>query len=157
MNLFYYIILIAMTILWEAPHQPRMGQELVAHTIVNRAELSGMDIEAVVMQRGQYAGWTRSRRMRWLGCAIADELPGCMDPVGALDMIRSEDGWREATDGDWWAVWLIAFRVVLGKPEPDGFEGVTSFDNPRFWDGGDPPWAEGKEYLGTIGDHRFYK
>lgn len=157
MSLFYYITLIAMTILWEAPHQPRMGQELVAHTIMNRAELSGMNIEAVVMARGQFVGWTDERRMRWLTCAVLDRLPWCMDPVGELALIRTETGWREATAGDWWAVWLIAFRVVVGKPEPEGFEGVTNFDNPIFWGGGEPPWAEGKEYLGTVGDHAFYR
>jgi len=126
MNLFYYVILIAMTILWEAPHQPRMGQELVAHTIINRAELSGMNIEAVVMAPRQYAGWTAERRMRWLHCALMDDLPWCMDPMGHLGLIRTDQGWREATARDWSVVdcellqfkeansniiWIITIRI----------------------------------------------
>ena len=96
MRLFYYATLIAFTILWEAPHQPREGQQLVAHTIVNRAEISGMNIEAVVMQRGQYVGWTPQRRMGWLRCAIEGELPWGLDPVGHLELIRTDDGWLPA-------------------------------------------------------------
>jgi hypothetical protein len=156
MNLFYYATLIALTILWEAPHQPAMGQELVAHTIVNRAELSGMDVEAVIMQRGQYAGWTPQRRMDFLRGAIEGELPWCMDPVGHLDRIPQE-GWREATAGDWWRIWAMSLAVLLGKPEPEGFEGVTHFDNLAFWGGEDPPWAGEKECLGKVGDHVFYR
>lgn len=168
MRFFYYATLIAMTILWEAPHQPEMGQELVAHTIVNRSEQWGMNLEAVVMQRGQYAGWTEERRELWLQCPIEHELLlwlpwWCMDPVGHLDMIHvqiqftNEHGWRKATASDWWRVWWIAATVMMGKPEPEGYEGVTYFDNPRFWDGGEPPWAEGKECLGRVGDHVFYR
>ena len=157
MSFFYYAMLIAFTILWEAPHQPKEGQELVAHTIVNRAEISGMNIEAVVMQRGQYAGWTPQRRMGWLRCAIEGELPWYLDPVGHLDLIRTEDGWRKATAADWWEIWWMSFSVLMGKPEPEGYEGVTNFDSPRFWEGGEPPWAKDKETLGRVGDHVFYR
>jgi len=157
MNLFYYATIIAMTILWEAPHQPPMGQELVAHTIINRAEISGMNIEAVIMQRGQYAGWTPERRGAWLRCAVQGDLPWGLDPVGHLHMIWTGEGWREATEADWWQIWWLSLSVLLGKEEPVGFEGVTHFDNPRFWEGGDPPWAGGKETLGRVGDHVFYR
>jgi len=159
MRLFYYATIIAMTILWEAPHQPEAGQELVAHTIVNRAEISGMNIEAVIMQRGQYEGWTEARRMLWLRSAIEGQLPWGLDPVGHLDLIRAEDGWREATEDDWWQIWWLSMAVLLGKPEPAGYEGATHFDNPDFWpqSDGEPPWAGEKDYLGCIADHCFWR
>ena len=80
-----------------------------------------------------------------------------MDPVGHLELIRTEDGWRKATAADWWEIWWMSFSVLMGKPEPEGYEGVTNFDNPIFWDGGEPPWAAEKEMLGRIGDHVFYR
>lgn len=156
MHPIHYISLIALTIILEARGQPAMGKELVAHAVVNRMEISGWSTEEVIFQPHQYLPWERDvlapgyeLRRRWLICQAMELFPRdpwCMEP---LMTIGSEKYWDE--------VYGIAKAVYLGKPEPPGFEGVTIFDNPIFWPDGEPPWASGKEFLGRVGDHAFYR
>lgn len=155
------IALLVLTIMFEARNQPDPGKELVAHTVMNRVELGGLSVEEVLFQLHQYVAWSPSVllwdsgglvrsiavRRQWLSCAMLDAFPdpGCMNPVLQID-----EDW-------WWGAWQMAELIYYGKKEPEGYEGVTSFDNPIFWPDGEPPWAPSKERLGKVGDHVFYR
>jgi len=136
-----HVRLVAMTIMYEATSQPELGQRLVAHVVVNRWRVSGMHLEAVLFQKGQFAAWTDARKMSWL-LSTALECEECFEVKGDFaQMVR------------------IAEEVANGAPEPAGFEGVLFFDNPKFWPdtNGDPPWAPTKESLGCVADHCFWR
>ncbi len=134
--------LVAMTIMYEATGQPELGQRLVAHVVVNRWRASGEELEAVLFETTpypQFLGWTGPRKLRWLGCTLL-ESEECFERYGDFEqMLR------------------IAEEVVAVAAEPSGFRGVAYFDNPIFWNDGMPPWAEGKEFLGCVSDHCFWR
>ena len=144
--------LVALTVLFESTGQPELGQRLVAHVVVNRA--AGMPYyEAVVFASGQFLGWTGGRRMAFARCQIeADSDPACFDRM-ALGWLGSAPDARER----WLDLLAMGLAVANGAPEPEGFEGVVNFDSPAFWDGGDPPWAASKVFLGMVGDHKFWR
>ena len=159
MNAIAAISLIALTIIGEARMQPPEGQACLAWTIRNRMERSGWSAEAVAFQQWQYLVWEcdvvapdYGLRQRWLICAAWEQFPDnpwCMEPILAI-----------GSSGYWEEVWAIAEGVYFGlEPPPEGCEGVTHYDNPRFWPDNDgvPPWAAKMQLAGCIGDHCFWR
>lgn len=152
----WHITLIALTIILEARGQPTIGQELVAHTIMNRVEISGWSVEEVIYQPYQYLPWEKNiyaeeygLRMRALVCGACGQFPDnpwCMEP---MITIGSKEYWDE--------IYAIAEAVYEGKGEDPSYEQVTHFDNPRFWPDGLSPAMRSKELLGCVGDHCFYR
>jgi len=146
------VYLTALTVLFEATGQPELGQRLVAHVVVNRAAGTPY-YEAVVFARWQFYGWTRDRKTAFARCQIEQSgNPFCYDRM-ALEWLGSAPDARER----WLDLLAMSLAVVNGAPEPRGFEGVTNFDSPRFWNGGEPPWAWAKEPLGCVADHCFWR
>ena len=151
------IVLIALTLLGEARNQPPDGQACLAHTVVNRMAISGWTTEEVLFQPHQYLVWERDKvapkyglRMRWLSCTVSGQFPHnpwCMEPVLMI-----------GSPTDWWEVFGIAARVYFGEDPPEGCEGTTHYDNPKFWPdtNGEPPWASAMRFGACIGDHCFY-
>ena len=138
----YYVTLIALTVIMEAGGQPLLGQEMVAHVVVNRMNVSGMNAEQVLYQPGQFAVWADPElRMKVLRCAARGDLnPGCMG-------IQADN---------WWRTYVMALMVYMGwKHAPPGLEGMLYFDNPKFWPDGFPVWLQGD--CQQIGNHRFCK
>lgn len=156
MNALIAITLIALTIVGEARTQPIQGKKCLAWTIRNRMLLSGLSAEQVLFQKKQYLLWEKDvvaedygLRLRWLMCqAEFPSNPWCMEPVLEI-----------GDEAYWWEVYSIAAAVYWGEEPPPGCEGVTNYDNPRFWldNGGQPPWAEGKEFAVCYGDHCFWR
>jgi hypothetical protein len=148
------VYLVALTVLYEATGQPELGQRLVAHVVVNRAGRIGTPwYETVVFADAQFLGWTNVRRLQFARCQIEQSSnPACFDAM-AFNYLGNAPGAGER----WLDLLAMALAVSNGAPEPEGFEGVVNFDNPRFWDGGEPPWAWAKEYLGKVGDHQFWR
>lgn len=136
--------LVAFTVLFEATNQPELGQRLVMRTVINRWRDSGMSVEEVVMQPGQFCAWTPERRLAWLTCEIHNADEACFESL--------------AGDSTRWAYLLqLAQEELMSEVDPPGFEGVKYFDNPKFWPDGLPPWAPSKESLGCVADHCFWR
>ena len=146
--------LTALTVLYEATGQPELGQRLVAHVVANRAGRLGTPYyERVAFAKGQFIAWTEGRKRAFLRCQIEHgNDPTCFDAV-ALAWLGSAPDARER----WLDILAMSMTVVGGAPEPVGFEGTVNFDNPKFWPDGEPPWAASKEFLGQVGDHKFYR
>jgi hypothetical protein len=144
--------LVALTVLYEAANQPRLGQELVGRVVVNRAERLGTPhYERVVFAQGQFAAWTEPRKAGFLACQVAGGDPACFDALG-LERVCVYN--REGCEGRWRHFLDLARGL---DADPEGFEGVLYFDNPRFWETGEPPWAPEKERLGCVADHCFWR
>jgi len=144
----------ALTVLYEATGQPPLGQELVARVVANRAAVLGTPYwERVAFADGQFMAWTDARKRAFARCQVerANE-PACFDAM-ALKRLGSAPGARER----WLDLLAMAQGIVLSAPEPEGYEGVLYFDNPRFWPDGEPPWAASKVFLGVVGDHKFWR
>lgn len=154
----WHITLIALTIILEARGQPTTGQELVAHTIMNRVEISGWSVEQVIYQPYQYLPWEKNvyaegygLRMRALTCVALGRFPHnpwCMEP---MITIGSKEYWDE--------IYAIAEAVYEGETRLPArvYDGATHFDNPSFWPDGISPAMRSKELLGCVGDHCFYR
>lgn len=144
--------LLALTVLYEATGQPRLGQELVARVVANRAAGTPY-LEAVVFSDGQFVAWTPARRWAFLWCQIEEgSNPACFDRM-ALEWLSSAPDARER----WLDLLAMSQAVLNGTPEPVGWEGVLNFDNPRFWPDGEPPWAYAKVFMGCVCDHCFWR
>jgi len=106
----------------------------------------------VVFADGQFIAWTEGRKRAFLACQVYGGDPACFDGM-ALRWLGSAPDARER----WLDILAMSQAVVNGAPEPLGWEGVLNFDNPRFWESGEPPWAYAKTFVGCVADHCFWK
>jgi hypothetical protein len=145
--------LVAFTVMFEATNQPKLGQQLVAHVVVNRARKAGTEYyEHVVFQPGQFAAWTHERKMDYLACQVSG------DEECFHEMVARRLGTLSYSGQEGLAYYLaISAPIVGGEPAPPDFEGALYFDNPAFWPDGEPPWAKYKVFLGCVADHCFWK
>lgn len=58
------ILWLALNIYFEARNQSLEGQYAVAHVTLNRAEITGKSIKAVVLEPGQFS-WVRQQGVTW--------------------------------------------------------------------------------------------
>ena len=144
--------LVALTVLYEATNQPELGQRLVAHVAVNRWRDSGMSVEEVVFQEGQFLAWTDARKYNWLTCEVWNAEEECFTNLALRLLGGSPSGLDR-----WTTLLAMSSDVLAGEAAPLGFEGVKYFDNPDFWPDGMPPWAPYKEALGCVADHCFWR
>lgn len=119
---------LALTVYWEGRGESELGQQAVAHVVLNRARASHYpdDVCAVV---------TQARRQACQFAWWCDGLP---------DEPRDAESWRRAI--------RIAIRA-LAFPESDPTGGALYFHHKEL----QPAWAERKTAARVLGNHVFFR
>lgn len=121
----------ARTIWQEARGEPLVGQQAVAHVIVNRLKSGrwGHSLATVCLAPLQFSGWDASDPNRMAAAALHDDDPALL-ALGTI-LQAAVDGGPDPTSG---AMWYYATTM----PHP-------------------PSWAETMTPCGQFGNQKFFK
>lgn len=126
------IIIMALTVWGEARGESHLGQQAVAHVILNRFRQQkgywGKTIRDVCLKRHQFTCWN-SKDPNYRRFGAASNTPA-------------------------WESCVKAVYAALFHPGDDPTNGATYYFNPEVVQ---PDWATSMKQTNVIGDHAFYK
>ena len=127
---------LALAIFSEARGEPTLGQEAVAHVIMNRAEILNMQVCEVVVEKGQFS-WNPRKYIH----AVKTKAGATTYAVRRKLLPVTKDGWAKAV--------LVAQKVLLRHGNLQRAE----FFHAKYVN---PPWKTRMTRLFSIGNHVFY-